>query len=64
LDTTDLRKLGVLSLINFGRKHVERVEANPDARVTALAAPVKTAVAELDLAYAASRRCSCCGPAR
>jgi hypothetical protein len=50
-----IRRFGTLTLLNFSRKTVEKVEKGSDPEVPAFAAPLKTAIGELELAYAVRR---------
>jgi hypothetical protein len=50
-----LKRLGTLSLINFGQKHAEKLEQHAKAEVKARAAVIRAATGDLDAAYAARR---------
>jgi glutathione S-transferase len=49
------RKLGTLSLSNFGRRHADRLAAHDRAAISERTSVVRHAVDDLDLAYSARR---------
>jgi glutathione S-transferase len=55
MDTGLITQLGVLSLLNYARKHVERLQNHPRPEVAVLSGPVTTVSADLESAYTASR---------
>jgi glutathione S-transferase len=55
MNTAPVARLGVLSLLNFARKHAERLAKHDRPDVAALSGPVLAVSGDLESAYAASR---------